>query len=342
MTKPYRVAIAGCHRMLDGKPGSHNWAAAFAAVADTQIVAVFDRDGETRQKFLDCWGPDIAAYDDFDRLLRQETPDIFCVATRQTLHARQVEAAVAAGVSGILCDKPLATSLAEADRLLDACRSAGVPFAFGLDRHWWASYHHLATLIAAGIVGQVQSVMVYGIPNLINHGCHWYDAALLLLGGPEPCWVSGLVDDLCGDAPDSRRRLDPPGRGQVGLAGGITLYCTPDGGRLPAFDVIGNQGRLSILEDARQVSVWRDDAPGWQPVEVPAQPVGWPAGPALVQDLVNAVSGGGHTACDVEEARRATEIGFAFHCSHACQGVRIELPVVERDLRIVSFPWGNE
>lgn len=342
MTKPCRVAIAGCHRMLDRKPGSHNWAAAFAAVPDTQVVAVFDRGRETRQQFLDCWGQEIAAYDDLDQLLRQESPDILCVATRQTLHAEQVEAAVAAGVRGILCDKPLATSLAEADRLLDACRSAGVPLAFGLDRHWWASYRHVAMLIANGIVGHVQSLIAYGVPNLINHGCHWYDTALLLLGSPEPLWAAGLLDDLSGDAPDSRRRMDPPGRGQVGVTGGITLYCTPDGGPLPAFDVIGDQGRLSILNDARQVSVWRQDAPGWQPVDVPVQPAGWPAGPAIVQDLADAVTSGGCTACDVEEARRATEIGFAFHISHASGGARVELPALARSLQVVSFPWGNE
>lgn len=338
----YRVAIAGCHRMLDKKPANHNWASAFDALPETDIIAIFDRGADTRRAFVDCWGAQIPAYDDFSRMLQQAQPDILCVATRQTMHAEQIQEAVAAGIQGILSDKPLATSLTEADQLLDACRMAGVPLAFGLDRHWFRSYRYLAQLVADGIVGTVQSLTVYGLPNLINHGCHWYDAALLLVGSPEPRWVSGFVDDLAGEAADSRRHLDPPGRGQVGLEGEITVYFTPDGGRSPAFDVIGDQGRLWILDDARQAYLWQYDTRPPQELDIP-QPLGdFPSGQAIVRDLVKAIASGGKTACDVEEARHATEIGFAFHLSHSQQGRRIVLPAAQRDLRIPSFPWGNE
>ena len=342
MAHNYRVAIAGCHRMLDRKPASHNFATAFDAVDDTAIVAVFDRGAATRRAFVDCWGTQIPAYDRFDLMLEKERPDILCIATSQTMHADQIQEAVAAGVKGILCDKPLATSLKEADRLLEACRTARVPLALGLDRRWLNSYRHLAEALRNGIVGRVQLLIAYGLPNLINHGCHWYDAALHLVGDPEPQWVSGFVDDLPGEAPDSRRHLDPPGRFQVGLTNDVVLYFTPEGGQRPAFDIIGDQGRLAILDDARQAYLWQYDNPQPRPLDIP-QPVGdFPAGAAIVQDLVDAVGGGGKTACDVEEARRATEIGFVVHLSHAGQGARVDLPAAERGLRIPSFPWGNE
>src|SRR5436853_478183 len=54
-TDRLRVAIAGCHRMVTRQPGSHNWAAAFAAVAETKVVAVFDAGAETRTAFVECW-----------------------------------------------------------------------------------------------------------------------------------------------------------------------------------------------------------------------------------------------------------------------------------------------
>ena len=342
MGQTCRVAIAGCHRMLDKKPANHNFASAFDAVPDTEIVAVFDLGADTRQAFQDCWGDQVAAYDQFGRMLQQEQPDILCVATSQKMHADQIQQAVAAGVRGILCDKPLATSLSEADRLLDACRTAAVPLALGLDRRWLISYHRLAELLRDGIVGQVRSLIIYGIPNLINHGCHWYDAALHLVGDLEPLWVSGIVDDLPGEAPDSRRLLDPPGRCMVGLTGDVQLYFTPGGSQRPAFDIIGDQGRLTVVDDGLQAWQWQDGGTPPQPLDIP-QPVGdFPAGAAIVRDLVNAASNGGTTACDVEEARRATEIGFAIHLSHARHGARIELPAANRELRIPSFPWGNE
>jgi hypothetical protein len=70
--------------------------------------------------------------------------------------------------------------------------------------------------------------------------------------------------------------------------------------------------------------------------------VEWPAGPDAVGDLVDAVVNGGTTACDVDEARRATEIGFAVHLSHLAGGARVALPASDRGLRVDSFPWGNE
>ena len=131
MAQSWRVAIAGCHRMLDRKPANHNFATAFDTVPGTEIVAVFDLGAETRQEFVDCWGESVTAYDNFGSMLQQEQPDILCLATSQKMHADQVRQAVSAGVRAILCDKPLVTSLTEADSLLDACRSADVPLAFG-------------------------------------------------------------------------------------------------------------------------------------------------------------------------------------------------------------------
>ena len=59
-------------------------------------------------------------------------------------------------------------------------------------------------------------------------------------------------------------------------------------------------------------------------------------------DLVRAVQQGGPTACDVDQARRATEIGFAIHASSARGGARLGPGEVDRSLRIESHPWGNE
>jgi predicted dehydrogenase len=249
-------------------------------------------------------------------------------------------------VRGILCDKPLATTLHEMDRIVATCRDHAIPLAFALDRRWHTPFRHLRQRIAEGIVGKVTSVLAYGSPNLINHGCHWYDAALMLLDDPEPLWVSGWVDGLANEPPDARRRLDPPGRAQIGLSNGAFLYVSADGGRRPAFEVIGEAGRLLILQDAAQCYVWSEGGEGdeatLRPLAVPPNPDHWAAGPAMVRDLVTAVTAHATTACDLEQARRATEIGFAIHISHLRDGARVVLPAMERTLSIPSFPWGNE
>ena len=334
-----RVAIAGCHRQILRKPTSHNFASAFCAHPDAEVVGVFDYGERERTEFVECWRDvwgAVPTFDDYGQLLKEVGPDIVCIATRQTMHADQIEKAVAAGVRGILSDKPLATTLAEMDRIVAAC--AETPLAFALDRRWDSAYRTLSSAIAGGLIGAVTSLVAYGIPNTINHGCHWYDAVLALLGYPEPAWVSGFV--YPGNSADERRRSDPPCRAQIGMDNGAVAYVTCDGSKGPAFEVVGDGGRISVLADASMARIWRDDSEELFPL--PPKAEGWPAGMNMVSDLVRAVKEGGRTACDISEARRATEIGFAICSSSEREGSRVALPAADRSLRVESYPWGNE
>ena len=115
--------------------------------------------------------------------------------------------------------------------------------------------------------------------------------------------------------------------------------------------MLGENGRLLILDDARTVYLFGIETGAQlgavpqhqpQPLDLPVPSGGWTAGPATVQDLVQAVLTGGGTACDIDEARRATEIGFALNASSVAAGARVEVPVEDRSMRIESYPWGNE
>ena len=349
-----RVAIAGCHRMLSQKAGGHNHAGGFAAVPAAKVVAVFDRGEDTRRQFVDCWSGvwgGLVPYDDYERMLDEAKPDILCVATRQTMHADQIEMAVEAGVKAILCEKPLATSMAEVDGIIAACRK--VPLALALDRRWTTRYRALREYVASGKIGTVQTVLGFGAPNLINHGCHWYDTVLMLAGDPEPVRVSGMVDDLVQEPNDSSKRLDPPGRVEIELAGGVNMYLTPDGMSATSglvFEVLGDVGRLLIFRDGNASFAHTDspgsepeaDAPFLVPVAVPAESEGYPPIERMIGELIEGVRTGKRTSCDIDRARRATEIGFAVHASSSQGGKRVTLPLSDRSLRIESLKWGNE
>ena len=347
-----RVAIAGCHRMLDTANRGHNWANGFARAPDTTVVAVFDKDQATRERFRavwrDTWG-EMPAYGDYDRMLAETAPDIVCIATRQTMHADQIETAANAGVRGIACEKPLATSLEETDRIVSACTERQVALAFLLDRRWFASYRAIRDYLRDGIVGEVTAVTAYGAPNLINHGCHWYDTALALAGDAEPVWTSGHVEDVSGDGPDSRRRQDPPGRSWTRLDNGVPVATMPEGLSGMSYTVSGTEGSLVAFavgndeyENVEAYYTLNDSRSRRTKLPLPEENEGWLAGRAAVQDLADAVRSGGSTSCDVDEARRSTEIGFAIHASDRAGGARVGYPVSDRTQRIESFPWGNE
>ncbi len=336
----YRVAIAGCHRMLDRRLVGHNWAAGFAAVPRAEIVGVFDRDAATRQSFVDCWGP-LSAFDDFSCLLAATRPDVVCIATRQTMHADQIEQAAAAGVRGILCEKPLATSLREVERIVAACERHNIAFVFGLDRRWSPFYRALVRSLRDGLIGELQTITAFGLQNLIFHGCHWFDRVLDLAGDAEIAWVSGDVAPLTDLPADSPRRLAPPGSCQIAFTNGVRTFVSPAGSGL-GFDLVGSAGRLVLVNDGAGTRLWTFGAGGTLTEQLlPFSPPP-PACTLAVADLLDAIERGTSTQAGLDVARRATTIGFAVHQSHREGGRRVTPAEIDPDLRIESLPWGNE
>lgn len=82
-----------------------------------------------------------------DELLADPRVETVAVCSPPHLHAGQVRAAVAAGKRAILCEKPLATTTADAEAVIEDCRAAGVALVVGthhfFDPAWARAKHHL-------------------------------------------------------------------------------------------------------------------------------------------------------------------------------------------------------
>jgi predicted dehydrogenase len=76
------------------------------------------------------------------------------LATPHSLHVSQIAAVAAAG-KPVWCEKPLALTLAEAEKAVAACRAAGVPFALGNNKRCFASMRELKRVVANGVIGEV-------------------------------------------------------------------------------------------------------------------------------------------------------------------------------------------
>jgi len=79
------------------------------------------------------------------------------IATPEYLHAEQVEAAAAAG-KHVLCEKPIAPSLAEADRMIAACARAGVRLLIGHSRRFTRRYMEVRAALDRGDIGDVRLI----------------------------------------------------------------------------------------------------------------------------------------------------------------------------------------
>ncbi len=94
---------------------------------DGEVVAVLSSDAARAKQYAAANGLP-QSYTDLDLLLRDAGVDAVYISTTNELHCPQTIAAAKAG-KHVLCEKPLAMSLAEAHSMLAACRAAGVVLA---------------------------------------------------------------------------------------------------------------------------------------------------------------------------------------------------------------------
>src|SRR6476619_5496771 len=89
----------------------------------TQCVALCNRTRSKAEALAREFGVP-AVYDDPEELIRRESVDFLDVVTDVGTHSRFVHLAAAHQLP-VICQKPMAPSLAQADEMLSACRQAG-------------------------------------------------------------------------------------------------------------------------------------------------------------------------------------------------------------------------
>src|SRR5262249_124457 len=90
----------------------------------------------------------------FDDVIADPRVHAVVLATPHSLHVDQVVAVAKAG-KAVWCEKPLALTLAEAERAVAACKRAGVVLGLGNSKRTFASMLELQRIVAAGTRGHV-------------------------------------------------------------------------------------------------------------------------------------------------------------------------------------------
>ncbi len=128
-------------------------ALAFQRVKGARLVAVADPDTSRAHRLAKTYGvPHV--YDDFRRTLERADVDMVCVGAPNFTHREIVEAAAAAG-KHIVCEKPLARTLADADAMLAAADRAGVKLMYAELVCFAPRYVRAKELMDEGAFGRV-------------------------------------------------------------------------------------------------------------------------------------------------------------------------------------------
>jgi predicted dehydrogenase len=159
-------------------------------------------------------------YTDWREMLERERPDIVSICLPNVLHEEPVIAALEQGAH-VLCEKPLAPTVASAERMFAAARRAGKVLMAAQNFRWAPGSIAIRSAVDGGQIGDVYyaeatAMRRMGIPSwgdfhrselsaggpLLDIGVHMLDLALWLMGNPSATRVSAVIDRRFGQRPE--------------------------------------------------------------------------------------------------------------------------------------------
>ena len=328
------VAILGC-----GDMGAEH-AVAWDHQAGANIMAVCDPDVARCQRLAERYGA--IGHGNWQDAICQDAIDVVSVCTPVSRHRELCVAAAQAG-KHVLCEKPMALSLAEADDMIAAARANGVQLAVCHQYRGFGHFRTLKALIDDGSLGSPLAMRMTDWrevrPKLAMHrrdmnggpvhdmSGHFFDLARFMTGS-EAVRLSAVGGVLGADKP-RLTEIDDPGIDsadiQARLEGGHVLSISihwglPEG--TPEFSHVSVSGPAGYAQTANPLDgeFPADGNPVLKKAVVLSNGDGvhrivdadYPRGPAIcIADLVGAIRTGEPGVFDGQAGRRALELVLA-------------------------------
>ena len=325
------VALIGTGRM-----GAFHGETLAQRVPGARLAAVADPAPGAAERLAGALGAD-RAYTDVTGLWADPEVDAVVIAAPARSHADLVVAAAAAG-KHVFCEKPMAVTLPDADRAIDAARAAGVVLQVGFNRRFAADWRAARALLDAGTLGtprQLRSVTrdpggfdpsrVLPDTIFLETLIHDFDTLRFLNPGAEAVEVYAMADALV--EPEWRER---------GLLDTAVVHVRFDNGAMAVaeacfeaaygYDVRGEvlgSGGMATMGDGRRTGMVFSGSAGRLVETVRSDQELFPEGyTGELSAFVAAVRAGTPALVTGEDARAALAIALA-----AAESVRAGRPV---------------
>jgi len=327
-TKPLRAAIIGAGAIAEVH------AAGYSA-AGVEVVAISDLDAALAQKRAAEWGIP-HAYGDAAQLLHTHELDMVSICTPAASHHALTLLAARAGVH-VLCEKPIAVDLVEAEEMIRVCEEQGVLLQIGHMLRSNPAVRTAKSLIDAGVIGAITTIRLRqahdwggaeqvrptfatrasgGGGTLLDNGCHLMDLARFLVGDVEEVyarmgtlrWPIELEDSAVVTA-----------RFKSGAIGTIETSWSATGWE-EGFWIHGTQGSLEWSNRHKEpelvLSTRQSGGTDWEKTDVTRYEFVAERGHnAQIASFAKAVRSGGPVACEGHDGREAVRIVLASYDS---------------------------
>lgn len=317
---------------------SHYQLAGWKELKGVECVAIYNRTRNKAEALAAKFGVP-SVYDDPEELLRREKPDFIDVISDVETHSKFVHLATKHRVP-VICQKPMAPSLAEAERMVKACRQARVPFFIHENWRWQTPIRQLKKILNERKIGtpfRARIDMISGFPVFRNQpflkeleqfiitdlGSHILDAARFLFGEAENlyCQTRRVHRDIKGE--DVATIMMRMGQGttvtvNMAYAGN---YVEREAFPQTFFFIEGEKGSLELAPDYR---IYVTTKQGTRVGRYPPPRYDW-ANPAYDvvhasilacnADLLRALQGRGDAGTTAEDNLKTVRLVFAAYDS---------------------------
>jgi predicted dehydrogenase len=254
----YTAALIGCGKigsafaddpLMRGDVFAH--AEAYHVCPDTSLIAIADSSPPALNRCGDRWGI-TARFGSASDLLASTKPDIVSVATPTPTHFTVLMEILGSDnpPRAILCEKPIASDLADAEKAVAAARERGVILVMMHMRRYANNMRNLRRFLRDGGIGEVRGVSGWCIKGTVHNGTHWFDLLRYLLD-VEVEQVSGLnILDESGDDPtlDVAMLLD---NGML-----ATMRAAEHANfTICEMDIMGSKGRAQVVDSSYRVDI---------------------------------------------------------------------------------------
>ena len=252
----YRVGVigAGAIAQVCHLPG-------YQKAPNAELVAFADP-SPARHKEMKRLFPQIGGYKDYTTMLGTERVDVVSVCAPNKYHAPATIAALEAGCH-VLCEKPMATTLAEADRMIETARRVRKKLMIGFTHRLFSGPQRCKELMEQKAIGRPFMIRVrfaHGgpYPGWAKDANSFYDpkiaggGALLDMGihAIDLClWLMGPVRSLLAKSATLIKKVEVEDNAvlvlvfQTGAFGYIEVGWTSKPG-FTGFEVYGTKGSL--------------------------------------------------------------------------------------------------
>ena len=352
MSKVYRVGIVGLSGIAQNEPeippapfdagqtngyGSHT--TALSRLENIEIVGACDLVPELRDKFEKTWKsrwPNVCLYDDYTKMLKDGNLDIVTVATGDNVHTKLAIWAAESRVKAVFCEKPLATSLDEADQIIQSCKDNNVVLVVDHTRRWMPIFHQIREAIRSGSIGKLTKIILTqggARAMLFRNGTHMIDL-IGFFAESEPVKVWAKLEEgfddwdrYKGDG-GKKPENDPSATGFIQFKNDIQALYFADKNSYPglSLQLYGNKGKINTNGNTTTMTINEGGKNGVDRTEtIEAESCTIQGITAAYTEIISLIEHGGEGVSMGIEARKTVQIMMGFLNSNHSGSVLIDV-----------------